>query len=202
MRLGSGSGRSRSDPWAWRPSGRPGFGVVVPFTPGVRPLAEARRSFAAVSIRGHCRPVGFASTCMQRVRLRRTALRATPRMHTSTQPPEGAGGSRSKAAGELTLGLMSGEERWVYAAVLSVGASLLAMNVRATRVLRQPASSLTTIASGLAPTGALVNGVDLAGIVVADVDPGPPHFDIVRRRPACRPISLGCSCSHRICVSA
>ena len=48
---------------------------------------------------------------MQRVRLRRTALRATPRMHTSTQPTEGAGGSRSKAAGELTLGLMSGEER-------------------------------------------------------------------------------------------
>ena len=48
---------------------------------------------------------------MQRVRLRRTALRATPRMNTSTQPSEGAGGSRSKAAGELTLGLMSGEER-------------------------------------------------------------------------------------------
>jgi len=48
---------------------------------------------------------------MQRVRLRRTALRATPRMNTSAQPTEGAGGSRSKAAGELTLGLMSGEQR-------------------------------------------------------------------------------------------
>ncbi|CAI9002739.1 hypothetical protein EMIT0P171_90067 [Pseudomonas sp. IT-P171] len=48
---------------------------------------------------------------MQRVRLRRTALRATPRMNTSTQPPEGAGGSRSRAAGELTLGLMSGEKQ-------------------------------------------------------------------------------------------
>ena len=79
--------------------------------PSVRPLAGARRSFAAVSIRGHCPPVCFATTYMQRVRLRRTALRATPRMNTSTQPPEGAGGSRSKAAGELTLGLMSGEER-------------------------------------------------------------------------------------------
>ena len=79
--------------------------------PSVRPLAWARRSFATVSIRGHCPPVCFATTYMQRVRLRRTALRATPRMHTSTQPPEGAGGSRSKAAGELTLGLMSGEER-------------------------------------------------------------------------------------------
>jgi hypothetical protein len=54
---------------------------------------------------------------MQRVRLRRTALRATPRMNTSTQPPDGAGKARSKskskskAAGELTLGLMSGEKR-------------------------------------------------------------------------------------------
>ena len=85
--------------------------------PSVRPLAKARRSFAPVSIRGHCPPVSFATTYMQRVRLRRTALRATPRMNTSTQPPEGAGKSkaRSKAAGELTLGLMSGEERRVYA---------------------------------------------------------------------------------------
>ncbi|OXR30315.1 hypothetical protein PSJE_26550 [Pseudomonas jessenii] len=33
--------------------------------PYVRPLAEARRSFAAVFIRGHCPPVGFASTYMQ-----------------------------------------------------------------------------------------------------------------------------------------
>ena len=50
-----------------------------------------------VFIRGHCPPVGFASTYMQRVRLRRTALRAIPRMNTSTQLSEGAGGSRSKA---------------------------------------------------------------------------------------------------------
>ncbi|NWL23583.1 hypothetical protein DM828_30315 [Pseudomonas umsongensis] len=83
--------------------------------PSVRPLAKARRSFAPVSIRGHCPPVGFAGTYMQRVRLRRTALRATPRMNTSTQPPDGAGRSRSRAKGELTLGLMSGEERRVYA---------------------------------------------------------------------------------------
>ena len=63
---------------------------------------------------------------MQRVRLRRTALRATPRMNTSTQPSEGAGGSRSKAAGELTLGLMSGEEQGG-APCFSVGAGLPAM---------------------------------------------------------------------------
>ncbi|VVO32726.1 hypothetical protein PS833_05131 [Pseudomonas fluorescens] len=79
--------------------------------PSVRPLAKARGSFAPVFIRGHSPQVGFATTYMQRVRLRRTALRATPRMNTSTQPPEGAGGSRSRAAGELTLGLMSGGER-------------------------------------------------------------------------------------------
>ena len=59
--------------------------------PNVRPLAWARRSFAPVSIRGHCPPVCFATTYMQRVRLRRTALRATPRMKTSTQPPERGG---------------------------------------------------------------------------------------------------------------
>ncbi|TPG77572.1 hypothetical protein EAH78_15425 [Pseudomonas arsenicoxydans] len=81
--------------------------------PSVRPLARARRSFAPVSIRGHCPPVCFATTYMQRVRLRRTALRATPRMNTSTQPPDGA--VESKAAGELTLGLLSGEKRRVYA---------------------------------------------------------------------------------------
>ncbi|MBV7528434.1 hypothetical protein KW834_28915, partial [Pseudomonas sp. PDM29] len=65
-------------------------------------------------------------------RLRRTALRANPRINASTQPAEGAGGSRSKAAGELTLGLMSGEERGCTPLCLcsSVGASLLAMVVR------------------------------------------------------------------------
>jgi hypothetical protein len=37
-------------------------------------------------------------------------------MNTSTQPPEGAG--RSKAAGELTLGLMSGEKQRLYTNLL------------------------------------------------------------------------------------
>ena len=122
--------------------------------PSVRPLAGARGSFAAVSIRGHCPPVCFATTYMQRVRLRRTALRATPRMNTSTQPSEGAGGSRSKAAGELTLGLMSGEER---------------VGVRRLAFLWE-----------LASRGAASQ----------------------RRRPDSRPMSLGCTCSPRIYVSA
>jgi hypothetical protein len=47
-------------------------------------------------------------------------------MNASTQPSEGAGGSRSRAAGELTLGLLSGEEQRVYAAFF-VGAGLPAM---------------------------------------------------------------------------
>ena len=91
--------------------------------PSVRPLAKARRSFAPVSIWGHRPTVCFATTYMRWVRLRRTALRANPQMNTSAQPPEGAGGSRSKskarskAASELTLGLLSGEGR-VYAASL------------------------------------------------------------------------------------
>jgi hypothetical protein len=71
----------------------------------VRPLAEARRSFAPVSIRGHRPPVGFAGTCMRWVRLRRTALRAHPRMNTSTQPAEGAGGSKAKAKANTNASL-------------------------------------------------------------------------------------------------
>jgi hypothetical protein len=124
-------------------------------------------------------------------------------MNTGTRPAEGAGGSRSQAAGELTLGLLSGEKRrgvgcsafallWERACsrrrpdsrpisfrctrsncgswlasegVLpadqflsnvpssTVGASLLAKNLRAPRGVRLPASSLTSIASKLAPTG-------------------------------------------------
>ena len=119
--------------------------------PGVRPLAKARGSFAPVSIRGHCPQVGFATTYMQRVRLRRTALRATPRMNTSTQPPEGAGGSRSRAAGELTLGLMSGDKRRCTRP--PVGASLLAMVVNDNACLLVKRGALESIASELAPTG-------------------------------------------------
>jgi hypothetical protein len=85
--------------------------------PGVRPLAGARCSFVPAFIWGHrlrsasLRPpldvCGFAA--------RRYA--PVPQMNASTQPAEGAGRSkarsRSRAAGELTLGLLSGEERAV-----------------------------------------------------------------------------------------
>jgi hypothetical protein len=83
--------------------------------PSVRPLAEARRSFVPVSIWGHrlrsasLRPPLDVFDCVER------RCAPTPQMNTSTQPAEGAGGSRSRAAGELTLGLLSGEKRKAYA---------------------------------------------------------------------------------------
>ncbi len=70
---------------------------------------------------------------------------------------EGAGESRSRAAGELTLGLMSGEERGG-ARCFFVGASLLAINDRATRAFRQPASSLTSIVGTPPGAGSLLQG--------------------------------------------
>jgi hypothetical protein len=44
----------------------------------------------------------------------RPSMPGCPLRRTSTQPPEGAGGSKSKTLGELTLGLLSGEELRVY----------------------------------------------------------------------------------------
>jgi hypothetical protein len=103
-----------ASPFCKRPKG------TKTLRPSVRPLAWARRSFAPAFIWGHrlrsasLRPpldvCGFAA--------RRYA--PPPQMNASTQPPEGAGRSR---AGELTLGLMSGEERSVYTEPL-VGARL------------------------------------------------------------------------------
>ena len=93
-------------PFGKRPKGSKGL------CPDVRPLAGARCPFAPAFIWGHrlrsasLRPpldvCGFAA--------RRYA--PTPQMNASTQPADGAGGSRSKA-GELPLGLLSGEERVV-----------------------------------------------------------------------------------------
>src|SRR5471032_3024801 len=77
--------------------------------PSVRHLARARCSLAPVFIWGHRlrsasrRPPLDVCGCAAR------RYAPTPQMNTSTRPPEGAG--RSRAAGELTLGLMSGEGR-------------------------------------------------------------------------------------------
>jgi hypothetical protein len=54
------------------------------------------------------------------------SLRSHPRINPSTQPAEGAGTARSKAAAELALILLSGEKRAV-GFCFSVGVSLLAM---------------------------------------------------------------------------
>jgi len=80
-------------------------------------------------------------------------------MNTSTQPAEGAGGSRSRAAGELTLGLLSGEERgctpirFCSALLSTVGASLLAMDVNDDAGCLNARGVLAFFASKLAPTG-------------------------------------------------
>ena len=63
------------------------------------------------------------------VRLRRTVATLPPRINPSTQPSDVARESRSRAAAELTLILLSGWERKRYAfcSCSSVGASLLVM---------------------------------------------------------------------------
>jgi len=58
--------------------------------------------------------------------------------------------SQIKSKGELTLDLKSGEKQKRTRS--PVGASLLAKNAETPRLSRQPASSLTSIASKLAPT--------------------------------------------------
>ncbi|EJM72373.1 hypothetical protein PMI31_03642 [Pseudomonas sp. GM55] len=100
--------------WRFRPYGESLLTSALKVTKSARPERTAPRQgsgFLRSGIHPGALPSGWLRcTYMQCVRLRRTALRAHPRMNTSTQPAEGAGGSRSRAAGELTLGLMSGEE--------------------------------------------------------------------------------------------
>ncbi|CAI8939053.1 hypothetical protein EMIT0162MI3_30723 [Pseudomonas chlororaphis] len=68
-----------------------------------------RTAFAALRFprsgvhQGASTPVGFASTSIRCPRLRRGALRAIPLMNTSARPPDGAGGSRSKAKARRDL---------------------------------------------------------------------------------------------------
>jgi len=85
-------------------------------------------------LRSGIHPGGIASgllrcTSSRCVRLRRTVATLPPRINPSTQPSDVARGSRSRAAAELTLILLSGEERKRYAfcSCSSVGASLLVM---------------------------------------------------------------------------
>jgi hypothetical protein len=115
------SGASSEGTRPWRSLGRPGcccvvcisvfavmaaggFALMYGPSPGLG-VPSLRHSSGGIAS-GRLR-----STSSQCVRLCRAALRAHPRMNTSTQPSEGAGGSRSRAAGELTLGLLSGQKR-------------------------------------------------------------------------------------------
>ncbi|MCP1516816.1 hypothetical protein J2Y74_001126 [Pseudomonas migulae] len=91
-----------------------------------------------------------------------------PLRRTSTRPLEGA--LRSKAEGELTLGLMSGENQKRMR--FPVGAGLPAKNVGATRSFRHPALSLASIAGKPAPTiSNRVNPIPVgAGLLAIAVD--------------------------------
>jgi len=87
-------------------------------------------------LRSGIHPGGIASgllrcTSSRCVRLRRTVAALPPRMNPSSQPSDVARGSRSRAAAELTLILLSGEEqkRYAFCYCSSVGTSLLAKAV-------------------------------------------------------------------------
>ncbi|MGF6558589.1 hypothetical protein ABIA48_004969 [Pseudomonas sp. S30_BP2TU TE3576] len=92
------------------------------------------------------------------------AARLPPRMNAGTRPPEGAGGSKSKAAGELTLGLMSGEERGCTPLGLcsSVGVSLLAMTAC------QPTNFLLMPTDQIVGASLLAKAVDHSTSLLAD----------------------------------
>ncbi|MCS3836629.1 hypothetical protein HNR03_001209 [Pseudomonas sp. JAI111] len=127
-------------------------------------------------------------------------------MNASTQPAEGAGGSRSKA-GELPLGLLSGEERSGYADLLwelacrrwrpdsrpiscrctpnPVGAGLPAMAPRRPTNLLQ----MYTEPCGSWPAS---DGAPPADQFPADVHRTLWELACQRRRPASRPISCRC----------
>ena len=58
-------------------------------------------------------PVCFAAPPLDAFGFAKRSLRSHPRINPSTQPAEGAGTARSKAAAELTLILLSGEKHAV-----------------------------------------------------------------------------------------
>jgi hypothetical protein len=80
----------------------------------------------------------------------RGILAAVPTAQNLHSASRGGVHRKIKSQGELTLGLMSGENQ--KRTRPPVGASLLAKNAQTPHTSRQPASSLTTIASKLAPT--------------------------------------------------
>jgi hypothetical protein len=100
--------------WRFRPYGEALFSnakkVPKKACPGVRPLAGARCSFVPAFIWGHRLRSASRRPPLDVFDFVERRYAPAPQMNASTQPAEGAGGSKSKA-GELPLGLLSGEER-------------------------------------------------------------------------------------------
>ena len=94
-----------ASPFGKRPKGTKGLG------PGVRPSPWL--GFLRYGIYPGASPtVCFAAPPLDAFDFVERSLRSHPRINPSTQPSDVARGSRSRA-GELTLGLLSGEERGV-----------------------------------------------------------------------------------------
>ena len=99
--------------------------VTKTLGPGVRPSPWL--GFLCCGVHPGAAPtVCFAAPPLAVFDFVERSLRSHPRMNPSTQPAEGAGTARSRAAAELTLILLSGEEHAV-GFCFSVGVSLLAM---------------------------------------------------------------------------
>ncbi len=80
--------------------------------PGVRP--SLRLGFLRYGVHpGASPPVCFAAPPLDAFGYAKRSLRSHPRINPSTQPAEGAGTARSRAAAELTLILLSGEKHAV-----------------------------------------------------------------------------------------
>ena len=125
--------------WTWRPLGRPcswGFGgisvaagaaaggfaftashfcrrpkVTKTLGPGVRPARWGSGFLRSGIDPGASLPVCFAAPPFDVFDFVERRYAPTPRINPSTQPAEGAGTARSRAAAELTLILLSGEKR-------------------------------------------------------------------------------------------
>ena len=93
-------------PFGKRPKGSKGLG------PGVRP--SLRLGFLRYGVHpGASPPVCFAAPPLDAFGYAKRSLRSHPRINPSTQPADGAGTARSRAAAELTLILLSGEKHAV-----------------------------------------------------------------------------------------
>ena len=90
--------------WRWRPYRRPCFGWLCEY-PFLRVLRLAVPSGIDP---GASSPVCCAAPPLDVFGFAKRSLRSHPRINPGTKPADGAGGSRSRAAAELALILLSG----------------------------------------------------------------------------------------------